>query len=336
MRLRIATFNVEDLDEPAPGGVPLADRIAVLRPQLLALDADVLCLQEVSARARHDGERTVRALDELVAGTPYAAFARATSHGPAGGLVDKHNLVVLSRLPIVAVHQHHHDLVAPPVVHLATPPRPRDEHVRWDRPILEVHVALPDGRPLIVFDAHLRAPLAAVIEGGKLAPLVWRTTEAWAEGYLLAAIKRTGQALELRRHVDRLFDADPDARIVVAGDLNADVTDAAYRILRADVADTGNPALAARSLVALEDRVPEPARYTVVHGGRRLLLDHLLASPAVAAGCVDAACLNAGLPDEVELEAAGVAPVGSLHAPVVAELALDQRQASSASIPGSG
>ncbi len=322
MRLRVATFNVEDLDEPRPGGVPLDERIAVLRPQVMALRADVLCLQEVSAHARHDGHRSLRALDELVAGTPYAAYARATTHGPSGGPADKHNLVVLSRLPIVAAHQHAHDLVVPPVVHITTTPQPRDEHVRWDRPVLEVHVALPDGRPLVVFAAHLRAPLAANVEGAKLAPQVWRSTEAWAEGYLLATIKRTGQALELRRHVDRVFDAQRDARILVAGDLNADVTDAAYRILRADVSDTGNPALAARSLVALEDRVAEADRYTVIHRGRRLLLDHLLASPSLAACCIDAACINAGLPDEYELETAGIAPVGSSHAPVVAELEL--------------
>jgi endonuclease/exonuclease/phosphatase family metal-dependent hydrolase len=322
MRLRVATFNLENLDEPRKGGVPLDERIAVLRPQLLALRADVLCLQEVSAHARHAGLHPLRALDRLVEGTPYAAFARASSHVASGGPSDKHNLVVLSRLPIAATHQHFHDLVEPPILRLATAPRPRDEHVRWDRPVLEVHLALPDRRPLVVFDVHLRAPLAASIEGQKLAPLVWRTSAGWAEGYTLAAIKRVGQALELRRHIDRLLDADGDARILVAGDLNADVTDAAYRILRAGVEDTGNPALASRSLRALEDWIAEPRRYTVLHRGRRLLLDHLLASPSLARGYVDAAILNDGLPDEYELEVAGIEPVGSLHAPLVAELEL--------------
>ena len=320
MRIRIATFNLENLDETHAGSVPLDERIAVLRPQLLALRADVLCLQEVSAHARHDGRHALRALDRLVDGTPYATFARATSHVASGGPSDKHNLVVLSRLPVVAEHQHFHDLVDAPVVRLTTTPQPRDERVRWDRPVLEVHVALPDGRSLVVFDAHLRAPLAASIEGQKLSPLVWRTSAGWAEGYLLASIKRVGQALELRRHIDRIFDHDSEARILVAGDLNADVTDAAYRILRADVEDTGNPALASRSLIGLEDRIAAPRRYTVLHRGRHLLLDHLLASAPVARGYVDGAILNDELPDEYELELAGVEPVGSLHAPLVAEL----------------
>jgi endonuclease/exonuclease/phosphatase family metal-dependent hydrolase len=322
MRLRVATFNLENLDEPRPGGVPLEARIAVLRPQLVALRADVLCLQEVSAHARRRGRRALRALDQLVADTPYAAFERATSRTASGGPSDKHNLVVLSRLPIEAEHQHFHDLVAPPIVRLTTAPQPRSERVRWDRPILEVQLGLPDGRPLVVFAAHLRAPLAARVEGQKLAPLVWRTTEGWAEGYLLATIKRAGQAFELRRHIDRLLDADGDARIVVAGDLNAETTGSALRILCADVEDTGNPALAARSLVPLEQRVPEPARYTVLHRGRRLLLDHLLASAALARSCVSAEIHNDGLADEYELGVAGIEPVGSLHAPVVAELEL--------------
>jgi endonuclease/exonuclease/phosphatase family metal-dependent hydrolase len=79
MRLRVATFNLENLDEPRRGAVPLDERIAVLRPQLLALRADVLCLQEVSAHVRREGHRALRALDRLVEHTPYAAYARTTS-----------------------------------------------------------------------------------------------------------------------------------------------------------------------------------------------------------------------------------------------------------------
>lgn len=319
MRLRIATFNLENLDEKRKG-VSLDERIAVLRPQLVALRADVLCLQECSAHAARHGIHELRALDRLVEGTPYASFERATTKGASGGPSDKHNLVVLSRLPITSSAQHWHDLVPPPVVHLTTTPSPRDELVRWDRPVLEVTLACPGGRPLTVFDAHLRAPLAAVIEGQKLSALSWRTTEGWAEGYYVAALKRAGQALELRRRIERIFDDEPDARILVAGDLNADVIATALRILRADVEDTGNAALEPRSLVALEDHLPEERRFTVLHRGRRQVLDHLLASRALAAGFVAIDVDNDELEDEYEIGVRGVEPVGSLHAPVVAEL----------------
>ncbi len=322
MKLRIATFNLENLDVPRQDEPPLQARIAVLRPQLLALSADVLCLQEVNAhvdsqRARHE----LRALDELVEDTPYATYGRATTTASSGEPRDKHNLVVLSRLPITLSAQHRHDLVAPPVATLATAPPPHEHPILWDRPVLEVRVTCPDGRTLVVFDTHLRAPLAALVEGQKVGPLAWRTTAGWAEGYFLSAVKRVGQALELRRHVDRVFDADEDARIVVAGDLNADETGSALRLLMASVEDTGNPALAARSLVPLEERVSPEQRYTVVHRGRRQTLDHLLASQSVARAHVSTRMLNEGLLDEYEA-GRNVEPLGSLHAPLVAELDL--------------
>ena len=74
-------------------------------------------------------------------------------------------------------------------------------------------------------------------------------------------------------------------------------------------------AFAARALIPLERRVPEDARYTVLHDGRPLLLDHMLASPALAAACRQVRILNAGLADEAHVNG----PVkGSLHAPLLA------------------
>lgn len=324
MGLRLATFNVENLDEPRRGQPSLEARIGALRPAIVALGADVLCLQEVSARSsRQRTLHELRALDRLVEGTPYARFDRASTRGSSGGPADKHNLVVLSRLPIVSEAQHWHDRVAPPVVELSIA-RARDSEfvVRWDRPVLEVQLRCPDGRRLVVFNAHLRAPLAAAIEGQKLSPFAWRSVEAWAEGYYVASLKRAAQALELRKHVDRALDEDADALVLVAGDLNADMTGTALRILRADVEDTGNPALEGRSLVPLEDSVPEARRYTVVHRGRRQLLDHLLASRALAGRRRATSIHNEGLIDEYEVTVGTVEPLGSLHAPIVAEIDL--------------
>lgn len=318
MRLRIATFNLENLDLPRKGQIPLEDRFLVLRPQLRALDADVLCLQEVNAQVDgQKGHRTLRALDRLVEGTPFAAFDRAMTRGASGGPSDVHNLVVLSRLPIAHAEQHWHDEVSPPTVSLTT--AHRAEQVRWDRPVLEVHVRCPGPSPLVIFDAHLRAPLAAHVEGQKLGSLRWRSAAGWAEGYFMAAVKRVGQALELRKHVDRILDGDAEARIVVAGDLNADAAASALRILIADVEDTGNLGLQSRSMVPLEDRVPAERRYTVVHRGRRHMLDHLLASQSIARMHVATEVLNDDLLDEYDAGKT-LEPLGSLHAPLVAEL----------------
>ena len=57
--LRIATFNLENLDDRPDLDPPLEARIAVLRPQLLRLKADILCLQEVDGQP-HDVKRAPR------------------------------------------------------------------------------------------------------------------------------------------------------------------------------------------------------------------------------------------------------------------------------------
>ena len=49
-RLRLATFNVENLDDTPNCDPPFEARIAILQPQLERLQADILCLQEVNAR----------------------------------------------------------------------------------------------------------------------------------------------------------------------------------------------------------------------------------------------------------------------------------------------
>jgi hypothetical protein len=100
--MRIATFNVESLDLPPKAHVPLEARAEILRPALERLQADVLCLQEINGQHMpgHDGRRLL-ALDRLLAGTSYAAYARVTTTGGWGrGLADVHNLVTLSRFPI--------------------------------------------------------------------------------------------------------------------------------------------------------------------------------------------------------------------------------------------
>lgn len=320
MRIRVATFNVENLDDRA-GLPPIEARVAALRPTLLTLHADVLCLQEVGAqRLTKHGPRLLAALEQVVAETPYAGFERVSTLGTSGSASDVHNLVVLSRFPVRAHAQHKNNLVPRPALYLTTSPHPDEpERIGWDRPFLHVELGLPDGRTLHVVNAHLRAPLASNIEGQKLAH-AWRSTAGWAEGFYVASIKRAGQALEIRLLVDRILGADPEALVLVAGDLNADLGETALRILRARVEDTCNEALAGHALVALEEHVPEDRRFTVLHAGRKRLLDHLLASRALARGHEETVILNEVLGDEWEAEQRGEVPVGSFHAAMLAAL----------------
>ncbi|MCC7046023.1 MAG: endonuclease/exonuclease/phosphatase family protein [Alphaproteobacteria bacterium] len=319
---RIATFNVESLGLRTGAEAPLEMRVDVLREHLARLDADILCLQEVDAEeTRPHEKRVLGALDRLLAGTPYAAFHRVAMTSSGGvGPADRHNLVVLSRYTVAASRQIWHELV-PPLTVAVTGGQDRIE-ARFDRPIQYAALALPAGRSLHVVNLHLKAPLAATIPGQKLSAFVWKSVAGWAEGYYLAALKRNGQALEARLFIDGLFDAEPDALIAVCGDFNADHREVPARIILGSADDTGNPAVAARAMTALEQSLPRERRYSVVHAGEPVMLDHILVSRGLAGLCRRAEVFNQGLPDEVLDAPAGARRFGSFHAPVLAAFAL--------------
>jgi endonuclease/exonuclease/phosphatase family metal-dependent hydrolase len=315
--MRIATFNLENLDLAPGGEAAFARRAAVLRPQLEALAADVLCLQEVDGQhvAGKPG-RELTALTRLLAETPYDRYDLVA--GAAGaGVADVHNLVILSRRPAHRSAALRHRFV-PPLTYHAVTALPESEaplSLEWDRPLLHAVLEVEDGRPLHVINLHLRSPLAAPIPGQKLSAAQWRSSAGWAEGYFAATLKRSGQALEARLLVERIFDDDPEALIAVCGDLNADEAETPARILEARVEDSGNPGLAGRVLQPLELRLPEARRFTVNHGGRRRMLDHILCSPVLAARCTAIEALNRDLPDETAM---AEDDPRSNHAPLVA------------------
>jgi endonuclease/exonuclease/phosphatase family metal-dependent hydrolase len=325
--MRIATFNLENLDDGPRVEPPLEARIRRLRPQLQRLDADVLCLQEVGAQhvGGSQGPRVFRALDALLEGMPCAAFHRAhTMLADGRGPLDVHNLLILSRYPMESARQYWHDRVAAPAYRNATgdPPADKPAPVTWDRPALHAAIRAPGGRTVHVFNLHLRAPLAAFVAGEKQGPFAWKSVPGWAEGFFLAAVKRSGQALEVRMAVDAVFDGDAEALVAVCGDMNAEEREMPLRILRGEVEDTGNEALSGRVLTPLERTAPDARRYTVLHGGRPSMLDHVLVSPALLRLFRAVEIHNDALGDELVGYRSGRVSPESYHAPVVAEFAL--------------
>ncbi|WOJ91602.1 endonuclease/exonuclease/phosphatase family protein (plasmid) [Methylocapsa polymorpha] len=319
---RLATFNLENFDVLRGRESEFERRIAVLRPILRGMAADVLCLQEVDAqKALPHGPRQFLALDRLLCETEYQSYHRAASVRPGSTTpADVHNLVILSRWPIREQKQLHHDIVAKwswtPPGEGSSPPRPIE--IEWDRPLLYAKIALPGDVALHVVNLHLRAPRGVPIPNDRK-NVGCVSSRAWAEGQFLAAQRREGQALEVRLFVERLFDYEPNALIAICGDLNSEEHDTPARLL------TGTPdedceTMSRRALVPLGMRVEEAHRFTVVHAERRVLIDHILASHPLAASCTGVVILNEGLQDEVKAKE----PVlGSLHAPVVASFALD-------------
>lgn len=327
--MRIATFNLENLAGDASAPSALEARCRILRPQLDRLRADVLCLQEVGAE--HVGNKgTPRRFDALAAllqGTPYAGFHRAhTTLKDGRGPLDVHNLVTLSRHPIVRHDQLWNDLVPPPRYALRTagPGARGSDEVHWDRPVLHAEIDVGSGRVLHVFNLHLRAPLSSYIPGQKMGPFKWRTVSGWAEGFFVASVKRSGQALEVRFAIDRLFDAATEPPLIaVCGDMNAEEHEMPLRILRADRLETENPALADRMMVPMEQAAPEARRYSVIHGGRTVMLDHMLVSRALFGRFRTIDIHNEALTDELTDYQHGEDLSVSHHAPIVASFDLD-------------
>jgi endonuclease/exonuclease/phosphatase family metal-dependent hydrolase len=324
--LRLATFNLENLDDK-PGQQPtLAGRIALMRPQLLRLRADVLCLQEVNGQEVAGQPRQLLALDQVLAGTPYAAYHRVATMTatPPVQVFDVRNLVILSRFPISHSQQVHNDLVPAPSYRMVTanPPQAAAQAVGWERPILYARITLSATRTLHVVNVHFKSKLPTDVPGQKLNQFTWRSAEGWAEGSFLSSMKRVGQAVETRRLVDSIFDGEAHAWIVVGGDFNADVDEVALQALRGDVENTSNAGLSPRVLVPCERSIPESARYSLFHQGRGVMLDHLLASRAVLAHYTGTEIHNEILHDESVAFATDILYPESDHAPVVASFEL--------------
>jgi endonuclease/exonuclease/phosphatase family metal-dependent hydrolase len=321
--MRLATFNIESLDLPPKAGVPLEVRAEVLRPALERLQADVLCLQEVNGQhVSGSKERSLVALERLLAGTRYADYWRVATTGNNGqGVAAVHNLVTLSRFPIRSHREVLHRLVLPPQYRLATaiPASVDPQPIRFDRAILVSDITLPCGASLTVINLHLRAPLATSIPGQKLEPFVWKSVAGWAEGFFLSAVRRAAQALELRLLVETVFDSDAHAMLAVAGDCNAEDHEVPLCIILGAEEGTGNPALSGRSLVLLDRALSEDRRWSVLHHGRPQMLDHILASRALHSRFKAIEVHNEAVSDELIGYAKHVTASASSHAPVVAE-----------------
>jgi endonuclease/exonuclease/phosphatase family metal-dependent hydrolase len=267
--------------------------------------------------------RSLLALDELLAGTPYASFHRAHTLSPHGrGPLDVHNLVILSRWPLENTREVRNTFVKPPRYQATTGDVAVEEPILWDRPILATEVAAPEQRRLHLFNVHLRAPRAAPVAGQKTSAESWKSISGWAEGYFIAAVKRTGQALELRLAIEALFDQDPQALIAVCGDFNAGLDETPLTIVLAAEEDTGNGMLAGRTLAALERSIDLSRRFTVLHHGRPEMLDHILASRALLGRFRSFEAHNEMLGDEIIAPMCVDRPPESFHAPVAAEFAL--------------
>jgi endonuclease/exonuclease/phosphatase family metal-dependent hydrolase len=327
IKLRIATFNLLNLNDRDGRSPTLEERIPVMRPQLIRLNADILCLQEVCGQ-NDNGRPHLSALRKLLECTPYEGYRRvSTLADDKKNMRENHNnLVILSRYDIVEHHQYLHDYAPSPKYQKVTaqPEEHEAREVSWDRPILHAKIALPNNMVLDVINLHLKSRRPTNIQGHKIDERTWKTASGWAEGVFISSMKRIGQALETRILIDRLFDEDQCALIAVCGDFNEEFDEVALEAIRGDLENTGNLDLAMRVMVPCERNVPEPARYSFLHNGKGKMLDHILVSRTLLAYFTGSEVHNELLHDESIVFTPRVFYPESDHAPVIARFELPE------------
>lgn len=333
--MRIATFNVENLDDaPVPDkrvdkDPTFEERIPVLRNQLLRLDADVLCLQEVHGQNIEGEPRQLRALKRVLEGTKYEQF-----HIQSTLLANRRDVERYRNLVTLINPAYHfaeakgreiiNEFVLKPAHRFATGSR-KDEvvDVGWNRPLLYSQIVLPNNTLIHVINAHFKSKNPTNVAGEGPEDFKWRSAAGWAEGFFLSALKRVGQALETRIFIDTIFDENPKANVVVCGDLNAEIHEVPLQALRGQVEDTGNSDLNGRIMYPIEHTVPETARFSLYHHGRKNLLDHLLISQNMMGGYVTTEIHNELVHDESVAFAYDKKFPASDHAPIVADFRED-------------
>ena len=325
MTLRIATFNLENLDEQ-PEDVPtLAERLAIMRPQMARLRADIVCLQEVNGQGA-PSMRSLAALDHLIVGTPYALYHRQYTTTTTGQLYNERNLVVLSRQPFTGPARIIREGdAARPSYQMATavPPDSKADPVSWERPLLYSRIDLGPAGHLHLINVHLKSKLASDIPGGKINNHTWRSVSAWAEGSFISSMKRMGQALQVRQLVDSIFDQyGEQALIAVCGDFNAETDEVPIRCIVGPVEETGNPAHAPRVLVPCDNSIAESSRHSLLHLGKGYMIDHIIVSRGMLQYFKHCEVHNEALPDESGAFRTDRQFPESDHAPVVAQFDL--------------
>ena len=329
--LRIATFNVENLDnKPDPKNPPLEVRAPILRAALNRVDADILCLQEVHGQelpghTSNSPKRNLAALEFVLSGTKYEGFNSVTTLTSDDVPYDVRNLVVLSdpAHPIVQSDQYKNDEIDKLQYRKVTATDPPDDEAKdvlWERPILHAQIDVSAFGVLHVINLHLKSRLASSIPGQKDG-YEWQTAAGWAEGYFLSSVKRVGQALETRVLLDKILADNAEAKILVCGDFNAEPGEVPVEAICGRVENTGNPALRPRVLIPCSLGIPESVRFSHYHHGHGNLLDHILISQSLLPHLRHAEIHNEDLHDESLPFASETKYPESDHAAFVAEFA---------------
>jgi len=299
MPLTIATFNVKNLlaarDDRQRAILPA--KLDYVAAALRSCDADVVGLQEVGPAelARAVRDRLPGDYGEPVLGTPDARGIRCA---------------LLSRVRVIEARVHTAEALSFPVF-AAGDPAPFGARIPLRRGVVHALVEAPGVGQVHVLVVHFKSPRPVPERDASGAAVEPRTARERAEGALRGLVWRAAEALHVRGVVDAELSRDASARVAVVGDMNDTPGSIVLRTLCGDGPGT---------LGALMDCTTsaEPsARFTVLHEGRRVQLDHVLASARLHERVESARFENAALREHGATSADEEPTVDSDHAPVV-------------------
>jgi endonuclease/exonuclease/phosphatase family metal-dependent hydrolase len=300
MGLSIATFNVKNLLEPTTNAARaiLPRKLDAIAETLRACDADVVGLQEIGAAALLS-----QVLDRLPARGGYGE--------PVMGTIDRRGIgcALLSRAPVLEARVHTCDALPLPVFRDGDPP-PFGARIPLRRGVVHVRVQGEGLGPVDVLVSHFKSarPVGARDAAGvERRPTTQRER---GEGELRSQIWRAAEALFVRGCVDDVLAGSPDALVAAVGDLNETMDSWGVRALRGE-----GPG----ALLDASEGIPAELRFSTLHGGRRMQIDHVLVTAPLHARIQQALFINAALREHDPLPDSGdeTPTADSDHAPLV-------------------
>ncbi len=282
MPLTLASFNVKDLfDAPDDASrVHLDAKLATLARVLEGANADVVGLQEV-------GSASVVAL--------LASRAASLGYGPPiMGTVDARGIgcAILSRATVLTSRVHTADALPFPTF-VEGDPQPFGIRIPLRRGIVHARVDGGSIGTVDLFVGHFKSNRALPMKDTRGESITPRSGRDYAEGHLRSATWRAAEALFVRGLVDAVLAEDPSRHVVVAGDLNDHPTSQVVRV----VCGGGE-----HSLASCADAVPEAARFSILHDGRKQQIDHILVSRPLRERLQSARFCNEELRDHGEFD----------------------------------
>jgi predicted extracellular nuclease len=261
--LHVVNFNVENLfdllddpDKDDGGSTPSAEELEIKLSKLTLAVADELRFPDILVVQETENEAILQTLADRINtayGTSYSAVGRGSSDGRG---IENAFLFRTDRVELANAY-----LMSGPEIEAAFGPESTSP---GREPLVGEFVFR--GRSIYVIGNHLKSKGG----DGPLYGTQWpvdRTTE----------VQRKAQAEALRNGIDEIFASDPDAYLIVSGDMNdfqfAEPGEGSHPlgIIEGD----------APKLYNIIYAIPFYSRYTYIYEGNSQVLDHMLLSPTL-------------------------------------------------------